>query len=392
MSTLDRALGLALEMRQPFLLWGDPQLGKSKRIEALARAYDRPCFVDIASLREPTDYGGLPALVDERDAAGALTGRKVMRFYPMEKLRRVVLSGHGILFLDELPNADLNIQKVLMAAVLDRTFGDLVLPAAVSIAAAGNPPESAAGTGELTPALASRMLHFDVEPDLDEFVSGSESGWTDPEVLRLPAHWNAPERLRVATRFVTSFLRRKPALLHAMPKPGTRELSRGWPGYRTWSMVMLIEAACQASGAEPAVQRLMLQGAVGVGAEHELNTYRQDMGLPDPEAVLKDPSLIRDENRQDRIDRILEGALALALKRMKSTTETTRVETAGARAWNQAWNVLAAVAVNHADLAVGHAQRLLAAPEIYGPNNVPRFQVPAERIGALFGLINGEVL
>lgn len=155
---------------------------------------------------------------------------------------------------------------------------------------------------------------------------------------------------------------------------------------------MLIEAACQASGAEDGVRRLMLQGAVGVGAAGELETYRRDMGLPDPELVLCDPSLIRDENRQDRIDRILEGTLALALKRMSGTKKWTEQDVGALIAWEQAWDVLAAVAVNHADLAVGHAQRLLAAPEIYGPNNVPRFQVPAERIGALFGLINGEVL
>src|SRR6266571_5240827 len=45
-------------------LWGDPGIGKSPLIRAAAAADDVPCETVIGSLREPSDFAGLPVVTD----------------------------------------------------------------------------------------------------------------------------------------------------------------------------------------------------------------------------------------------------------------------------------------------------------------------------------------
>src|SRR5262249_50525533 len=46
-------------------LWGDPGIGKSALIQAAAAADDVPCEIVIGSLREPSDFAGLPVVTDD---------------------------------------------------------------------------------------------------------------------------------------------------------------------------------------------------------------------------------------------------------------------------------------------------------------------------------------
>jgi hypothetical protein len=52
-------------------LWGDPGIGKSSPIHAAAAADDVPCETVIGSLREPTDFAGLPVVMRMANHAGA---------------------------------------------------------------------------------------------------------------------------------------------------------------------------------------------------------------------------------------------------------------------------------------------------------------------------------
>lgn len=63
----------------PTLLWGAPGIGKSSLLHALARAEGLPMETVIASLREPSDFAGLPVIretgVDLAPPAWAAAGR-----------------------------------------------------------------------------------------------------------------------------------------------------------------------------------------------------------------------------------------------------------------------------------------------------------------------------
>jgi hypothetical protein len=58
------ALGTAIAARVPVLLWGAPGTGKTSVIRAMDAAAGWPCETVIASIREPSDFAGLPIVSD----------------------------------------------------------------------------------------------------------------------------------------------------------------------------------------------------------------------------------------------------------------------------------------------------------------------------------------
>jgi hypothetical protein len=59
------ALSVAVQMGQPVLLWGGPGEGKSAVVEQVAAQLGRPCEVVIGSVREASDFAGLPMRVGD---------------------------------------------------------------------------------------------------------------------------------------------------------------------------------------------------------------------------------------------------------------------------------------------------------------------------------------
>src|SRR6516165_11693296 len=165
------ALGVAVAAGVPVLLWGAPGTGKTSAIRAMAGVMGLPCETVIASIREPSDFAGLPIVVGDE-----------VRFAPPAWARRLAEAGQGLLFLDELSTAPPAVQAALLRVVLERAVGDLTLPDDVAVVAAANPPEQAAGGWDLSPPLANRLCHLDWPVDQDRFVEALTSGWPSPEI------------------------------------------------------------------------------------------------------------------------------------------------------------------------------------------------------------------
>ncbi|CAA9481219.1 MAG: MoxR-like ATPases [uncultured Solirubrobacteraceae bacterium] len=344
-TTSVEALGVAVAARVPVLLWGAPGTGKTSAIKAMSQEMSLPCETVIASIREPSDFAGLPVVAD---------GKVV--FAPPRWARNLAEHGRGVLFLDEISTAPPAVQAALLRVVLERVVGDLELPDEVVVIAAANPPEFAAGGWDLSAPLANRFCHLDWPVEAQAFAEGLSAGWAAPVVPVLPDGWDS--QLAVGRGLVSAFVSVRPGLAVAVPEDGS-SAGRGWPSPRSWEMTALLWTAAAVSGASEQARAALVMGSVGQGTGLELLNWASEMDLPDPEVVLADPDAFTMPERGDRAYAAL-SAIAAAVA--ADPTEPR---------WLAAWKILGRAADNAADVAA-LAARVLAQCR---PDGVP---APAE--------------
>ena len=357
--TATDALGLAIAAKVPVLIWGAPGTGKTSAIRAMSREIGLPCETVIASIREPSDFAGLPIV----------TNGEVV-FAPPRWARRLSEQQAGILFLDEISTAPPAVQAALLRVVLERVVGDLELPDDVVVIAAANPPELAADGWDLSAPLANRFCHLDWPVESHAFAEGLSGGWDPPVVPRLPHGWEA--QLPLGRGLVSAFVSARPGLTVAMPPDGATA-GRGWPSPRSWEMAAHLWTAATASGVSEQARAALMIGAVGQGAGLELMNWANEMDLPDPEEVLEDPDAFVMPDRGDRAHAAL-SAVAAAVA--ADPTE---------QRWLAGWKVLARAADKGADVAA-LAARVLAGcrPDgVAAPAELKRF-APLLREAGLF--------
>jgi AAA domain (dynein-related subfamily) len=328
-----RALGVAVAARMPTLLWGAPGTGKSSAVRAMADAAGWPCEVVIASIREPSDFAGLPVVIGSG-----------VRFAPPLWAERLAGAGHGVLFLDEISTAPPAVQAALLRVVLERVVGDLALPDRVAVVAAANPPEQAADGWDLSPPLANRFCHLDWNPGATSVVEGLAAGFAVATVPDLPAGWSARVARTKAT--VAGFLAVRPALV-AVPPRERAAAGRAWPSPRTWEMAATLQAAVEVSGAPHEVLSALVRGAVGDGAGTEYLAWLEAADLPDPEALLADPAGFVLPERGDRVYAVLTSVAS-------AVAADPTVER-----WRAGWKVMAVAGERAPDVAA-MAARILA--------------------------------
>ncbi len=327
------ALGVAVAAQVPVLLWGAPGTGKTSAILSLAAEAGLPCETVIAAIREPSDFSGLPVIVDG-----------VVRFAPPRWAERLDQAGRGLLFLDEISTAPPAVQAALLRVVLERVVGDLALPDDVVVVAAANPPELAADGWDLSAPLANRFCHLDWTVDAMGFAQGIAGGWAPAKVPSLPANWL--QQLALARGLVSAFISVRPALTLDVPTDAALA-GRGWPSPRTWEMVARLWTAAEIVGASADARAALVMGAVGEPAGLQLLTWQLEMDLPDPEALLADPDATELPTRGDRAYAVL-AAVAAAVAG-DPTVER----------WNAGWRVLAKAGERAPDVAAV-AARVLA--------------------------------
>ena len=291
------ALVIAVTRRVPVLLWGGPGTGKTSMVRSLAVALDVPVEVVIASLREPSDFAGLPVVAGDGSVRLAAPSWAV----------RLSAAGHGLLFLDEITTAPPAVQAALLRVVLERVVGDTPLPDGVAVVAAANPPDVAAGGWDLAAPLANRFCHIDWPVDAGRYVEAVLGGWPAPSVPQAVSP-GADAAARVQG-VIAGFLRARPAVLHDVPD-NAAAAGRAWPSPRSWDMAReLWTAALQAQASEDATLAL-LAGCVGPGVARELLVWSREADLPDPEEVLADPARFKLPDRGDRQFAVLSAVTA----------------------------------------------------------------------------------
>lgn len=344
---VERLVALTIQARVPVLLWGEPGVGKTSAVSAVADALGSHLEVVILSLREPTDIAGLPCK----------TERGVELLAPHFVLAAQAAAERGqssVVVFDELTTCRPDQQAAALRIIQEGVVGDQRLPEGTAIVAIANPPGSAADGWDLAAPAANRFCHVEWTLSAGDFATGMITGWaTGPGSLPvLPPTWT--ELVPLWQARVGSFINARPALLHAMPE-SVDARGKAWPSPRTWDLAARLSAAAQAADA-PDLELTLVTGCVGEGAALEFAEWLAAGDLPDPEDLLAHPSAFRVPRRGDIVFSVL-GSVVAAVRSVPSEQR-----------WNNAWQLLDAVVLaGQVDLAAEAAKLLIATRETRWP-------------------------
>lgn len=296
----------------PVVFQSEPGVGKSARIRAAARRNGFHLETVISSLREPTDFAGLPVP----------TANNTMDYVPARWAVRAHDAEEAVVFFDEINGAPQAVQMALLRVILEGSVGDLQLPNSVRFIAAMNGSQHTPGRWDLDAALANRFLHLPW-PRLE---ARSWSGWLlgatggedgaaiDPieSYAAILTQWES--RWAAARGLVAAFIERRPDLLLQMPTPGDMNASAAWASPRSWEMGARALAGAMAHGLPQQDGEALLGAAVGGTVAQEFAAWRADADLPDPVALLDGKVKFQhDATRGDRTMATMSGCAAVLL-------------------------------------------------------------------------------
>tara|TARA_R110000824_G_scaffold7698_1_gene34799 strand:+ start:6038 stop:7159 length:1122 start_codon:yes stop_codon:yes gene_type:complete len=357
------ALMVGMQCGLPTLLWGDPGIGKSSLVESLAVALNLPIQTVIASIREPSDFSGLPVVDNDSKSVwfAAPQWAKAMTETSVDE-ELAVMGLTGMLFFDELSTAPPAVQAALLRVILGRMVGDTKIPDSVAMMAAANPPETSAGGWEMTAPLANRFIHLQAKASASAFCDGMVAGWATPPVKPLNANW---KKQKITTRAsVASFIKARPDLLFKFPE-NSENAGGAWPSPRTWEYLSTVEAACRNNATEEA-EAMLMAGCTGEGASLEYTAWRRNLDLPDPEMLLRDPGKLALPDRGDKAYAILTSVVAAVLSDLTPDR------------WLAGWEVMGNASNNGKSDVAAPCARILAM-------NKPTEKTTAPEAAAAFG-------
>lgn len=253
LTVLDREFLSAREGHHtPVMLWGPPGIGKSQIIAQVAGRHTAPMIDIRLSQMEPTDLRGIPFRIENR-----------VEWAVPSMLPDAERHGpYGILFLDEITSAPPSVSAAAYQLILDRRLGDYEVPPGWAIFAASNRQGDRGVTYTMPAPLANRFSHFEVETNIDDWVSWAYAHNIDEGLI--------------------GFLRFKPELLFDF-NPAHNPVA--FPSPRSWEFA---HRTLQKFGDNPELLLPTLQACVGPAAGLELHAFIENLdNMPDLDAITR---------------------------------------------------------------------------------------------------------
>lgn len=169
--TLTEIIRIDLEVGAVPALMGEPGVGKSSFVEALAMSMDTKAFTLPANmLADKSDLTGA-RLVPYENAQGETDYKQV--FYPHEVVREAIDYALAnprewpILFIDEINRTQADVTSALLSLPTARKIGNVKLPSNLRLMIAGNDKGNVVA---LDDASISRFSIYHVEPDAQTLI------------------------------------------------------------------------------------------------------------------------------------------------------------------------------------------------------------------------------
>lgn len=160
----------------PFIQ-GSPGCGKSDMVKSIAKKNNLKVIDLRLSQCSPEDLQGYPMRV------GNKAEYVPFNTFPIEG--DTIPEGYAgyLLFLDEFNGAPKSVQLAAYRLVLDRQVGQHNLHEKVAIVCAGNLTTDKAVTVALSTAMQSRLIHFEMEPDKEDWVNWAIEHGIDSRII-----------------------------------------------------------------------------------------------------------------------------------------------------------------------------------------------------------------
>lgn len=173
----------------PFGLVGNPGVGKTATIEAMAKTLGREVINLSLSTMLPEDIAGLPFPTKINIGSDKKEQMVDAACYAMPVWQqRLLHNSNAILFLDEFSTAIPTTQHAFLQLVQNRRLpgSDLPFSKNVAIIIAMNPADQAGGSSLDLP-IANRFAWFTFNPDFNDWATGFKQRWQSEELMSVPS-------------------------------------------------------------------------------------------------------------------------------------------------------------------------------------------------------------
>lgn len=381
-SPIERVLWMALwapgpngRRGLPFVLVGDPGTVKTAKCRQLAKEGGLHFESVLASIRQPTDFLGMPMLTKmplnkhtQHLSPDGDSHLPITKYAPPSFAVNAAVAKRSLLLLDEVNTSPPAVQAALLRLLFEGVCGELELPTGVRMFLAMNETEDAAGGWEIALPLANRVGWLNWNgPDFNSWVdymvngSGCRLGGelrqdyvqcVDPERQEtlVDEHWG--DAWPVAVGKVTGFLKCKPDAHHKKPAADVQAATRSWPSYRTWDFATCALAGCDVFELGEEESTLAVDAYVGTAVGGELRHWLRNADLPAPEDVVMGAVEFKhDPRRLDRTAAVLAGCTAWVCSKDPATNT-------GQDVGDRLWAMIGELPDSVLDLALPQARSL----------------------------------
>lgn len=168
-------LSVLLPAGKPVLIVGQPGIGKTDIVHQVAQRIGYDLWIGHPAVADPTDFKGMPALVNGS-----------AEWLPYGDLRALLNAKRPtIAFLDDLGQAPAAVQAAVMQLIGARRVNGHILPDCVVFVAATNRRQDKAGVAGLLEPVKSRFATIlQLEPDIDSWSQWALAAGLPIEVIQ----------------------------------------------------------------------------------------------------------------------------------------------------------------------------------------------------------------